>query len=111
MIPRIHSRDALCSLLCGIIPSSIEPGTTNGGSSSVDVESEQIARMIGRSAGACWDGVIEAQALEVEGVNEGIDEADRVILGDVVIQGLRDQGQLVSICDPLKVSMWTTGAG
>jgi hypothetical protein len=58
--------------------------------------------MIGRSAGGCWDGVSKAEALEVEGVNEGIDEADGVILGDVIIQGLREQGQLISV-GPLDV--------
>jgi hypothetical protein len=53
--------------------------------------------MIGGSAGACWDGVRKAEALEVEGVDEGIDEADGVILGDVIIQGFGKQGELVSI--------------
>jgi len=39
----------------------------------------------------------EAQILEVKGVNEGIDEADGVLLGDVVIQGFGEKGHLVSI--------------
>ena len=53
--------------------------------------------MIRRSAGFRRDGMGEAQILEVEGIDEGIDEADGVLLGDVVIQGFGEKGHLVSI--------------
>ena len=53
--------------------------------------------MVGRSAGFRRDSVSKAQALQVEGVDEGVDETDGVVLGDVVIQGLREQGWLVSV--------------
>ena len=68
--------------------------------------------MVGGTAGLREHGMLEAQASEIERSDKGVEEADGVILGNVVIQGFREEGNLVSI-DSLDVihvdSAWTNG--
>ena len=42
-------------------------------------------------------GVLESEPIHVERIDECIDEADGAFLGDVVVQGIREERKLVSI--------------
>src|SRR5574341_2409467 len=45
--------------------------------------------------------VLETESLQVEGLDKGIQEADRIVRCDVLVQRLGEQGQLVAVqaCD------------
>jgi len=69
---------------------------------AVDIQLEEVGRVIGWAPGLLEDGVLEAETCQIKRVGKGIQEADGVVLGDVLIQRLREQGQLVSV-GPLDV--------
>jgi len=64
---------------------------------SVNVELEQHRRVIARPAGGRRVGAGEAQRLQVQFLDERVDRSDRVVLGDVVIEAVRQQRHLGSI--------------
>ena len=53
--------------------------------------------MIGRSTSGRGVNTFEAETAEVEFVNEDLDDADRVVLSDLVVQALGQQRDLRSI--------------
>src|SRR5207344_2961786 len=64
---------------------------------AVDVELQVHRRVIGGPAGVSGIDAGEAQSLEIEPVDEGINEANRIALVDPVIEALRQQRRLRSI--------------
>ena len=63
----------------------------------VDVDLEQHRRVIRRPARHGRIGAGKAQRLQIEFFDEGIDRANRVVFGDVVVQALRQQRGLASV--------------
>ena len=53
--------------------------------------------MIGRAPGRLRHNAIKAQRRQIQFVNEGIDDPDRVIFPDVVVQAIRQQDQLAPV--------------
>jgi len=53
--------------------------------------------MIGRASGFAQDGVGEAQGLAILAVPESVDDPHRVVLGDIFVQRLREEDQLVAV--------------
>src|SRR3990170_730477 len=64
---------------------------------AVDIELEQVGGVVGRAASVLEDGMGEGQGGKIQGIDEGVQEADGVVLGDVVIEGLREESELVSV--------------
>lgn len=56
---------------------------------SVDVQFEQITRMVGLAAGDQGLCLTEIQCLLIQGVHKGIDHPYRMILANIVIQSVR----------------------
>ena len=52
--------------------------------------------MVGRATGIIWIG-LEAKTGEIQIVKEDIDDPNRAVLGDVIIQSFGEQGRLVAI--------------
>ena len=61
---------------------------------AVDVKLEQIARRIARTTRRLWLNPPEAGLDEIETVDEGVDEADRVVSADIVVDRLRQEQEL-----------------
>ena len=57
---------------------------SNGVDISVEVEAEEIAGMAGRSAAGFRFDVRKAEVFEVQAVDLGIEESDRIFFGDIV---------------------------
>lgn len=53
--------------------------------------------MIRRAAGSCWRRLLKSQRFQVELVDECIDYAHRIVVGDEVIQAIRDQRYLLPV--------------
>ena len=51
----------------------------------VDIDLEHHARMIGRATRESWRGAVESKFREIQLFDKGIDDPDRVVLPDVVI--------------------------
>ena len=64
---------------------------------AVDVDLEQHGRVVRRSARGRRLGALEPELPEVEFVDEGVDHPDRVVFSDVVVEALREQGDLASV--------------
>jgi len=64
---------------------------------AVDVELQVHRRVIGGPAGVSGMNAGEAQSLEIEPVDKGINKANRIALVDPVIEALRQQRRLRSI--------------
>jgi hypothetical protein len=64
---------------------------------TVDVEAQEVGRVVGRTSPLKGDSMGEVQAFQVERGDEGVDEADGVVLADVVVEGFREEGQLVPV--------------
>lgn len=64
---------------------------------TITVELQQITRMVRRSSGFLEGGMGESNGVQVRVIDEGIDKADRVLLGDVLVQGFRKEGHLVAV--------------
>jgi hypothetical protein len=64
---------------------------------AVDVDLEQDRRVVGRSARRGRFGTLEAQVSQLEFFDERIDDADRVVLTDVVIKALGQQLDLATV--------------
>ena len=58
---------------------------------AVDVKLQQISRRVSRPTSVSRISARKAKLEEIEIINESLDEADRVISGDVVINGLREE--------------------
>ena len=56
------------------------------------------------------DAMGEAETLHVEGLHEGVDEADGVLQGAVVVDGFGEERQLASV-DPFDVLHWPCPGG
>ena len=63
---------------------------------AVDVELQQIARRIARTPHRLGLDPREPRRSEVQSVNEGIDEAHRIVGPDIIINRLRQQQKLVA---------------
>ena len=64
---------------------------------AVNVELEQIARRIARaSRRLCFDPR-KSNRLQIERIDKGVDEAHRIVGGDVIVDGLWQQHQLRAI--------------
>ena len=64
---------------------------------AVDVELQQIARMIGRPAGRQRLDPVEPEAAKIELIDEDVDRPNRVVVADPVFQALRKQRALAAI--------------
>ena len=53
--------------------------------------------MVGRAAGDCGSGTVEAERREVQLVHEHVDDSDRVVLTDVVIDAFGKQCDLLAV--------------
>ena len=53
--------------------------------------------MIGRATRHLRHNPIKAQRRQIQFINEGIDDADRVIFPDVVVQAIRQQDKLAPV--------------
>jgi len=53
--------------------------------------------VVGRSACRSRLGTLESQFPEVEFVDERVDHPNRVVFSDVVVEALREQGDLASV--------------
>ena len=64
---------------------------------AVQVELQQQSRIVGRLAGpAVFLRMPEAQRLQVQRVDEGIDRAHRIVCGHIVVQAGRQKHHLAS---------------
>jgi hypothetical protein len=64
---------------------------------AVDVQFEEGGGMVRRATGFLRHGVLESQRLQVEAVDEGVDEAHGVVLGDVLVEEVGKHDQLVPV--------------
>ena len=64
---------------------------------AVDVELQQVGRVVARPARGLRDDAGEAGPCEVQLVDEGLDEADRVVRADVVVHRLRQEQELRAV--------------
>ena len=64
---------------------------------AIDIELEQVGGVIGWSAGILEHGVPEVHDRQVERLDEGVQEPDRIVFGDVLVEGLGEEGQLISV--------------
>ena len=64
---------------------------------AIEIKPQQIRRIVGRTAGVLEDGMSETQRTQIETGDKGIQEADRIIGGDVILQPLRQEQSLVAI--------------
>ena len=60
---------------------------------AIEIKPQQIRRIVGRTAGVLEDGMSETQRTQIETGDKGIQEADRIIGGDVILQPLRQEEQ------------------
>jgi len=65
---------------------------------AVDVELQQHGRMISRSTRRRRRHTVEAEALQIQLIDEDIDHSDRIILGHIVIETFGKQRRLPAIC-------------
>ena len=66
---------------------------------AVDVQLEQHAGVIGRTAGDSRRGTCEVQRREIQGIDEGVHGTHWVVFGNVVIQALGQQRDLLTVLD------------
>jgi hypothetical protein len=64
---------------------------------AVDEQTEKVGWVVRWAPQVIGNGMGETQLLQIEGSHEGVDEADGVLLADVVIEGFREEGHLVPI--------------
>jgi hypothetical protein len=62
---------------------------------AIEIELKQITGVVWRETGFLENGMGEPHLLKIEPIDEGIDNADRVVLGEVVIQGIQKEGYLI----------------
>jgi hypothetical protein len=53
--------------------------------------------MIGRTTRWGGHGALEPKRVEIKGVNEGIDEADRVVCDDILVKARRKEHDRVAV--------------
>ena len=73
------------------------PARLNPVQITVEINLQQRHRMVRGTAGRFWDNAGKAQHRQIQFVNEGIDDADRVIFPDVVVQAVRQQDELAPV--------------
>ena len=64
---------------------------------TLEVELQEIARGIARAPCHSRDGALEAAGCQVEFVDKGIDKADGMVLGNVVVEALRESDHFVAV--------------
>ena len=64
---------------------------------AVEVEPQEISRIVARPPGLGWHRPLKPQGIEVELGHEGVQEADRVIGPDVIIEHFREEHGLRAI--------------
>src|SRR5271166_4463890 len=64
---------------------------------AVEVDLQQRRGMIGRATRHLRHNSIKAQHRQIQFINEGIDDADRVIFPDAVVQAIRQQDELAPV--------------
>src|SRR5215212_5880826 len=69
---------------------------------AIDIQLEQISRMVGWAAKRCGHGAEKAQFLQIELINEGINEADWIVVRDILIERRRKEEDRVTL-DALNV--------
>jgi len=77
---------------------------------AVEVELEQIGGMVRWASRFMERGMPKAELMQIEGIHIGVDEANRILLGDVVIKRFGKEGQLIAAEAPNVVhdaSRWT----
>jgi len=58
---------------------------------AVDIQLEQIAGMVGRTAGRCGHGTAKAECLKIKLIDERIDEANRIVIRNILVEGWREE--------------------
>ena len=58
---------------------------------AVDIELQQVGRRVSRTASVSRCSARKAKPVKIKAVNESLDEANRVIIRDVIINGLREE--------------------
>lgn len=61
----------------------------------IDVELQQVARVISRPACRCWRCALESKRSKVDTPNKGIDHANRCGVVDVIVQVRQQQRRLM----------------
>lgn len=56
---------------------------------AVQVEPEHVGGMIVRTPGCHWSGALEAQGIEIEGIDVEVDDANKMVVGNQLIEGRR----------------------
>ena len=64
---------------------------------AVDVELQQIARRIARTARRLRRHPRKPRRREVQPVDEGVDEANRIVRADIIVHRLRQQQELAAL--------------
>src|SRR5262249_33635051 len=64
---------------------------------AIEVNLQQCRGMVSWATRQLRHNPIKAQRRQIQFINEGIDDADRVILPDVVVQAIRQQDQLAPV--------------
>jgi len=68
---------------------------------AVEIDLEQDRRMVGGTARCLWNGAREGKRCQIELIDEHFDEANRIVAGDIVVQAIGKQRDLLTVltCD------------
>ena len=69
---------------------------------AIEVDLEQNGRMVSGSSCGGRLGPGEAESLEIEFIDEGVNHPHRIVLRDVVVQALGEQQRLLAVFDDLR---------
>jgi hypothetical protein len=58
---------------------------------AVDVKLQQIGRRVSRPSGVGRSSARKAKLFEIEIINKSLDEADRVIIGDIIVDSFWEE--------------------
>jgi len=64
---------------------------------AVQVELQEITRMIRRASCGSGSDTLEAEGLKIEVIDEGIEKADRILCRDIVVEALWKEDHLVTV--------------
>ena len=70
---------------------------TDGEEIAIEVKTKKISGMVGWAAMRIGFDPGEAQFFQIEAFDESIQEADRIIPGDIVLDGVRHEGKLITV--------------
>ena len=74
------------------------PAGPNTGEIPVDVELQQIRRIVARAALVVGPNALEPRLLEIEAIDEGINETDRVVRPHIVVHSVGEKQKLGTVC-------------